>query len=147
MLDITLATNRTPKAFAANKYHSVKCETVRDLGQLFALPPVLCYVIAELAIDDFTKAVNSGQAKIGVGKENKEKCGTIRELTSAKGVPMTPALKLLRAIQFANDASANGINRGTTEWELSPELSLWVKDVAANVENGQYDGKWSEISK
>lgn len=132
-------------AFKQNRFSAAKTELKGDLERYFAIEPQTAYVLTEVAVDEFIKAEHDAKdgAELGTGKAGKKGDMTVKIMFKAK-VVATPALKLARACAWCAEAKDNGINGGTTEWQLSPELSVYVNDVRNEIANGKHDKRFAE---
>lgn len=100
--------------------------------KLFGFTPRMAEKFARQAAQDAATAFNNAPANFKVGKVNDDGKATISDAAKQKGVSLTNALNLVRAIQWIDDAGKNGVSYGNTVWKLKPELQKYADEVLAD---------------
>lgn len=85
--------------------------------------------IARQAGADAGAVFRNSEATIAVSKSTKDGKITISDASKVKGVTVTNALAVVRAIQWINEAGKNFVNYGHTKWKLSVNVQEWIDEM------------------
>lgn len=110
-------------------------EAERIYGEIiavFRLAPVVAEKIAKQAASDVGAILANAPASIKVSSINKDGKTTISDTSKLKGVSITNALSVVRALQWITDAGKNGVSYGHTDWKLSAPLQEYVDGIGAS---------------
>jgi len=95
----------------------------------FELPEAKAEKIARQAASDAGEILANVSATFKVSKVSKDGKVSITDAAKAKGVTVTNALMVARALQWIDDAGANGVSFGFTKWKLSAPLQGYVDEM------------------
>lgn len=95
--------------------------------KLFGLDESKAEKIARQAASDAGAALKAASASLSVSAaRGKDKTVTISDASKVKGVTLTNALAVVRAIQWIDDAGKNFVSYGFTGWKLAPQVQEWI---------------------
>lgn len=95
----------------------------------FDIEPLKAEKIARQAASDAGEILANVSATFKVSKVSKDGKVSITDAAKAKGVTVTNALMVARALQWIDDAGANGVSYGFTKWKLSAPLQGYVDEM------------------
>lgn len=115
--------------FGQGRY-SGEMERIYNASQkLFGVEPRRAERIARQAGSDAGAVFRSSAAEITVSKSTKDGKVTIGDASKVKGVTVTNALAVVRAIQWIDEAGKNFVNYGHTKWKLSVSVQEWIEEM------------------
>ena len=117
-------------SFGNGRYSPMMQEAFKDIKRVFKLEDNHAERIARQIGSDYGAAEQRGIVTGKLGKANKDNLVTVATSSKVKGVHLTPALTVLYAIQFANEAGKYGFVAGTTEWKCNEVLANAVNEFA-----------------
>lgn len=85
--------------------------------------------IARACGSDAGQALAKATAEIKLSAMDKKGNTTIKDASKMKGVEMTPALAVARALQWVADAGKNGVSYGHTTWVFTPAINDWIETL------------------
>lgn len=115
--------------FGKSRYSDEMTRIFTGCVALFGVSPDKAEKIARIAAADAGNALKNARAEIKVGKANSDGKATISDASKLKGVTLTPALSVVRALQWANDAGKNGVSYSHTKWQFIPVLNEWIEGL------------------
>jgi hypothetical protein len=95
----------------------------------FELPADKAEKIARQAASDAGEILANVSASFKVSKVSKDGKVSITDAAKAKGVTVTNALMIARALQWIDDCPQNGVSFGFTKWKLSAPLQAYVDEM------------------
>jgi len=105
--------------FGKGRY-SVEMERLWESSQkLFGFTSAQAEKFAHQAGSDAGAVFKKSIATIRIGKANSDGKATIADASKVKGVTLTNALHIVRAIQWIDEAEKNSVSYGFTQWTLS----------------------------
>jgi len=113
--------------FGDGRYSSLMKESFKDSMRVLHVTQDEAVKIAKAIGRDWGAAMASSPVKVKIGKVNKDAKVTLSEAAKMKGVPLTNAIFILRAIQFANEASSFGFE--PNQLECNETLMQAIADV------------------
>lgn len=117
-------------AFKPSRYQKAKERIVQLFIVNLGIPVDTAKLLADAAADDAHAVLSKVNADFKVGKASKDGTITMSEVAAkVKGVYLTRPLALVKATQYIEEASNNGINFGHTGWVLTPDLQEYVNNV------------------
>ena len=116
--------------FGAGRMSHLMTESFKDAKRIFKLDDKQAEKLARQIGSDYGAAEQRGIVTGKLGKANKDNLVTVATSSKVKGVHLTPALTVLYAIQFANEAGKYGFIAGTTEWKCNEVLANAVNEFA-----------------
>lgn len=116
----------TPGMFGAGRFSPQMESLYESACNLFSMTEAQADKFARQAAADAGDVLRNASASFKVGKANKDGKASITDASKMKGVHLTNALNIVRAIQWAEEAGKNGVSYGFTEWKLTPELQKYV---------------------
>lgn len=97
---------------------------------LFGFTPEMAEKFARQAASDAGAILANASASIRISAPSvKAKTATISDASKLKGVTLTNALNVCRAIQWIDDAGRNNVSFGFTKWKLASQLDDYVKSL------------------
>lgn len=97
--------------------------------KLFGVEPKRAERVARQAGSDAGAVFRNAAATISVSKSTKDGKVSIGDASKVKGVTITNALAVVRAIQWIDEAGKNFVNYGHTKWKLSLSVQEWVDEM------------------
>lgn len=113
--------------FGDGRYCNLMKECFKDAKRIFGFEPKVAEQLARNIASDFGAEMAHAKVEAKVGKINSEQRVTLAEAAKMKNVMATAPIRILRAMQYINDAAKNGINKGDTNWVLADELNEYVE--------------------
>lgn len=111
--------------FGNGRYSKIAWEYYRDAQRLLKLDDIVAEKAAKSFIADWGRA-NATVDSIGIGKINGHGLATLREVSKAKGVHMTPALSIAKLMVALDDARKLGVEE-FSQLKLNQRLADWLK--------------------
>lgn len=109
----------TMPAFGNGRYSNEMARLFEESQKLLGFTAAQAEKFARQAGSDAGAVFKNTNATIKVGKANGDGKATIADASKAKGVTLTNALHVVRAIQWIGEAEKNGISWSGTKWQLS----------------------------
>lgn len=91
---------------------------------------VAAHKVCHAAICDFGRLTSGANAAIKVGKWNKDSKATLGESLKTKGAELTPALKVIHALAWMEDAGKHGVSYGFTSWKFADDLVSYMDNLS-----------------
>ena len=105
--------------FGSGRYSAEMGRLYDDTQKLFRFTTAQAEKFARQAASDAGEVLAKCIVEIKVGKANSDGKATISEASKVKGISLTNALHLVRAIQWIGDAEKNSVSYGRTTWRIS----------------------------
>lgn len=115
--------------FGQGRYSAEMERIYNATVKLFGIEPKRAERIARQAGSDAGAVFRNAAAEISVSKSTKDGKVTIGDASKVKGVTITNALAIVRAIQWIDEAGKNFVNYGHTKWKLSGSVQEWVDEM------------------
>ena len=104
---------KVEREFGAGRYSHLMEECYHDAQRVFGIAEDVAFRLAQAICRDYGAAMASGNITGKIGKISSEQRCTLSEAAKVKNVFATNSLRLMRAMQWANECKANGIDRST----------------------------------
>lgn len=121
-------TNGKPD-FGQGRYSAEMERIYNACIKLFGIEPKRAERISRQAGSDAGAVFRNSAAEVKVSKSTKDGKVTIGDASTVKGVTITNALAVVRAIQWINEAGKNFVNYGHTKWKLSVQVQDWIDEM------------------
>lgn len=118
-----------PLGVFTGRYAKQQEQLFDEAQKLFGLTPAQADKFAIHAAQDAATALHSVSANFKIGKANDDGKATITDAAKQKGITLTNALHMVRAMQWIGEAGKNNISYGNTKWKLSEPLQKYVDEV------------------
>lgn len=119
----------TRPSFGNGRYSGEMERIYDELQKVFKLDATKAEKIARQAGADAGMVFQSVSATIRIGRASKDGKATIADASKAKGITLTNALNMVRALQWIDDAGKNGVSYGFTTWKLVEPLQKYIDDL------------------
>ena len=120
---------KTRPDFGQGRYSAEMSRIYDGMQERFNIPADKAEKIARMAGSDAGAVFRNSAASISVSKASKDGKVTISDASKVKGVTVTHALAIVRAMQWIDDAGKNFVSYGKTKWQLSESLDKWVTEL------------------
>ena len=127
-----LADAKLVSPFGNGRYSKETERLFEESKSVFGFTEEQALKFAKNAASDFGKLMKDVTVKLTVGKPSLDNKATMGEICSRKGVTLTNALTLVRALQWVKEAERNGISYGFTKWSIS-RMNDNLQEYVANL--------------
>jgi len=114
--------------FGNGRYSPLMAECFKDLQRVFKLDIVPAEKLARQIGTELGAIMANAPVDVRLGKANKDNKMTVSEAAKVKNLTQTWAILALRAINYANDATRNGVSVKDTSWEMSDGLKKYIAE-------------------
>lgn len=115
--------------FGQGRYSGEMERIYNACQKLFGIESKRAERISRQAGSDAGAVFRNSAAEITVSKSTKDGKVTIGDASKVKGVTVTNALAVVRAIQWIDEAGKNFVNYGHTKWKLSVNVQEWIDEM------------------
>ena len=130
------------------KFSDFMASMFKQTQSLFGLSPEVADKIARNCASDLGKAMKNGQCKIKLGGNMETGKVSIKAAYEAiRAVSVTRNLSVMYAVQYAGDATKNGVNYQETDWKLIPSLVEYVKEIQEEIDTEAAKIKAEAVAK